>query len=192
LRGSQAQEESIARSSTLYPSLISPIGQQFYTHNHSITKGHNDGYYSHAMIYTPSVLVFRDDTGDWIPPYEIDILTSPAVNAGVVREKRQKALDQGENVDSVSDMETKIRAVMKERMARVLYLFELQGVRNLVLGSFGTGVFKNNVDMVVELWAELLLGENASFGRSFDRVAFGIIGHATYLKFAERFGTEAA
>jgi len=144
------------------------------------------------MIYTPSVLVFRDDTGDWIPPYEIDILTSPAVNAGVVREKRQKALDQGENVDSVSDMETKIRAVMKERMARVLYLFELQGVRNLVLGSFGTGVFKNNVDMVVELWAELLLGENASFGRSFDRVAFGIIGHATYLKFAERFGTEAA
>ncbi|KAF9012724.1 hypothetical protein BDQ17DRAFT_1498306 [Cyathus striatus] len=30
---------------------------------------------------------------------------------------------------------------MKERMARVLYLFEKQGIRNVVLGSFGTGCF---------------------------------------------------
>lgn len=143
------------------------------------------------MIYSPSVLVFRNDAGGWIDPYEIDVLTSPAVNAGVVRQKRQQALQKEQNADSESVMEDKIRATMKERMARLLYLFEVQGVRNLVLGSFGTGVFKNSVDMVVDLWAELLVGEKARFGRSFERVVFGVLGNGTYVKFADRFGTEA-
>ncbi|KAF9445319.1 hypothetical protein P691DRAFT_805801 [Macrolepiota fuliginosa MF-IS2] len=191
LTGSQAQEESIARSSTLYPSLMCPAGQQFYTYNHSIMAGKNDGYYSHGMIYSPSVIVFRNDTGRWLRPYEIDVLTSPAVNAGVVWQKRQQALKQQQPVDSEIATEDKIRAVMKERMARLLYLFELQGTRNLVLGSFGTGVFKNSVDIVADLWAELLVGQDARFGKSFKRVIFGVIGHGTYLKFAERFGTDA-
>jgi uncharacterized protein (TIGR02452 family) len=144
------------------------------------------------MIYSPSVLVFRTDAGDWINPYEIDILTSPAVNAGVVWQKRQKALDEGKDVISESAVQDKIRAVMKERMARLLYLFEIQGVRNIVLGSFGTGAFKNSVDMVVDFWSELLLGEETRFGKSFDRVVFGVIGNETYLRFADKFGTEAA
>ncbi|KAF5354627.1 hypothetical protein D9756_005656 [Leucocoprinus leucothites] len=93
--GARAQEESIARSSTLYPSLTCSIGQQFYDYHHSITdKGKNTGYYSHAIIYSPSVLVFRNDAGTWVRPFEIDILTSPAVNAGVVRQKRQQAIDR--------------------------------------------------------------------------------------------------
>lgn len=143
------------------------------------------------MIYSPSVIVFRNDSGGWVRPYEIDVLTSPAVNAGVVRQKRKQALDRLQEVDSEIDMELKIRATMKERMGRLLYLFELQGVRNLALGSFGTGVFKNSVNMVVDLWAELLVGEDSRFGRSFERVVFGVIGHETYVKFAEKFGTAA-
>jgi uncharacterized protein (TIGR02452 family) len=137
-------------------------------------------------------MVFRNDAGGWVRPFEIDILTSPAVNAGVVRQKRQMAIDQGKQVlYSEADMESRIRATMKERMARLLYLFESHGVKNLVLGSFGTGAFKNKVDMVVDLWTELLLGEDARFGKSFDRVVFGVIDNATFVKFAEKFGTEA-
>ncbi|EKM81260.1 hypothetical protein AGABI1DRAFT_112930 [Agaricus bisporus var. burnettii JB137-S8] len=192
LNGARTQEESIARSSTLYQSLTCPVGRQFYTYHHEITAGKNDGFYSHAMIYSPSVRVFRTDPGDWIEPYEIDILTSPAVNAGVVWQKRQKALKEGKDAISESATESKIRAVMKERMARLLYLFEIQGVRNIVLGSFGTGAFRNSVDMVVGLWAELLIGEEARFNKSFERVVFGVLGNETYLKFADRFGTEAA
>lgn len=58
---------------------------------------------------------------------------------------------------------------MKERMARIVHLFTLKGVRNLVLGSFGTGVFQNNVKLVASLWKELLVGSNALFEGSFDR-----------------------
>jgi len=79
LNGAQAQEESIARSSTLYPTLITKTSEKFYTLHNRDTKG---GYYSHAMIYSPGVLIFRDDDGGWVEPLEVDILTSPAVNAG--------------------------------------------------------------------------------------------------------------
>lgn len=58
--GAQAQEESIARSSTLYPSLICPSSEPFYTlHRHDPQAG----YYSHSMIYSPNVLLLRDDEG---------------------------------------------------------------------------------------------------------------------------------
>ncbi|KAH7883265.1 hypothetical protein F5I97DRAFT_1903678, partial [Phlebopus sp. FC_14] len=84
LSGAQAQEESIARSSTLYPSLMTDTAQQFYQlHN----RDRRQGYYYHAMIYTPSVVVFRNDAGTWVSPYEVDIITSAAVNAGDVRKK---------------------------------------------------------------------------------------------------------
>lgn len=82
------------------------------------------------MIYSPRVVFFRDDLGNWKSPIEVDIVTSPAVNAGVVR----RYLREIGSTD-----ETRLDAAMKERMTRILYLFERQGVRNLVLGSFGTG-----------------------------------------------------
>ncbi|KAI0314620.1 hypothetical protein OF83DRAFT_423843, partial [Amylostereum chailletii] len=84
LSGAQAQEESIARASNLYPSLLSHMGEAFYTLHKRSKRG---GYYTHAMIYSPAVTVFRDDSGGWLAPYQIDVLTSPAVNAGDVRDK---------------------------------------------------------------------------------------------------------
>ncbi|KAF9525018.1 hypothetical protein CPB83DRAFT_860417 [Crepidotus variabilis] len=178
MTGAQAQEESIARSSTAYPSFMTPTAQPFYQ---SHRKDPKEGYYSHAMIYSPSVLLIRADHGDWLPPVEVDLLTSCAVNAGVVRRYLREAN---------SEDESNLDAAMKERMARVLYLFEKQGVKNLVLGSFGTGVFRNRVELVATIWKELLVGDEARFARSFDRVVFAILGHDTYLTF-ERVFAEA-
>ncbi|KIP08997.1 hypothetical protein PHLGIDRAFT_350265 [Phlebiopsis gigantea 11061_1 CR5-6] len=173
LNGAQAQEESIARSSTLYPTLMTAIAQAFYTLHNRDPKG---GYYSHAMVYSPNVVVFRDDQGGWLAPLRVDVLTSPAVNAGVVR----RALKDGADAQSE---EEKIRRTMKERMGRVLYLFESQGVKNLVLGSFGTGVFQNDVSTVASLWAELLLEDGSRFQKSFDHVVFAVLGKKTFEDF---------
>jgi uncharacterized protein (TIGR02452 family) len=126
INGAQAQEESLARSSTLYASLMTTEGQQFYTSHKRDPKA---GYYSHAMIYSPGVVFIRDDAGGWMEPLEADVLVSAAVNAGVARRAGDTA-------------EARIEVAMKERMARILFLFNQQGVRNLVLGSFGTGVFR--------------------------------------------------
>jgi len=177
--GAQAQEESIARSSTLYPTLTTPLAQTFYAFHKNDKKG---GYYSHAMIYSPGVTVFRDDDGGWTEPTTIDVLTSAAVNAGVVRETVLGRI-------AGSATEDKIAKVMRERMARILFLFEKQGVKNVVLGSFGTGVFRNNVNLVANIWADLLLDRTARFGGSFEHVVFAILGRATFEEF-ERVFTE--
>ncbi|TRM68987.1 hypothetical protein BD626DRAFT_392676 [Schizophyllum amplum] len=172
LSGASAQEESIARSSTLYPTLRTADSTKFYTlHN----KDDAGSYYSHAMIYSPSILVFRADDGQWLPPYEIDVLTSAAVNAGAVRDKDKRHPHH--------ELEADIAMAMRERMARLLYLFEREGVRNLVLGSFGTGVFKNDVKVVAGLWVDLMLDQGSRFGNSFDRVVFAILGNGTFMDF---------
>lgn len=74
---------------------------------------------------------------------------------------------------------------MKERMARLLFLFESQGVRDVVLGSFGTGVFRNKVSMVAGIWAELLLEDGARYKHSFERVVFAVLGRETFDEFKE-------
>ncbi|KAF8959971.1 hypothetical protein BDZ97DRAFT_1906054 [Flammula alnicola] len=167
--------QSIARSSTMYPSLTTETVQPFYQ---SHKKNPKNGYYSHAMIYSPRVLLLRSHDGEWMAPVEVDIVTSPAVNAGTVRNHLHK-------IDS--EDESEVDATMKERMARILYLFERHGVRNLVLGSFGTGAFRNRVELVAGIWKELLVSEDARFKCSFVRIVFAILGEATFKVFETTF-----
>ena len=174
LLGANAQEESIARSSTLYSSLTCPTGEQFYDLHKKDPSG---GYYTHAMIFSPDVTVFRADTGGLVDPIQIDVVTSPAVNARVVR----RTSNAGE------EEEEKIGKVMKERMSRILFLFEKHGIKDLVLGSFGTGAFQNKISVVAPVWAELLAVPGARFSNSFDRVTFAILGHQTLAEFKDAF-----
>lgn len=84
-------------------------------------------------------------------------------------------------------MEEEIARVMKERMARILYLFEQSGVPDLVLGSFGTGVFRNTVRVVASIWLDLLVVDGARFKGSFDHVVFAILDRETYDEFQKTF-----
>jgi uncharacterized protein (TIGR02452 family) len=130
------------------------------------------------MIYSPHVLFIRDDKGEWQSPVEVDVVTSAGVNAGVVRRYL---------CERKSDDESEIYVTMKERMARILFLFERHGVRNVVLGSFGTGAFRNNVELVAGIWAELLTRAHARFKHSFDHVVFAILGYPTFKTFEKTF-----
>ena len=42
------------------------------------------------MVYSPRVVLIRDDDGEWRSPVEVDVLTSAAVNAGEIRRKLEK------------------------------------------------------------------------------------------------------
>ncbi|KAF8800247.1 hypothetical protein BYT27DRAFT_6840417 [Phlegmacium glaucopus] len=171
INGGSAQEESIARSSTLFLSLLTPQAKPFYELH---DKDKNGGYYSNAMIYSPSIAIFRDDDGNWLRPYYVDVLTSPAVDAGLVRKL---------GYDGGSATEDRILWVMRERMGRILALFEQGGTRNLVLGSFGTGVRQNDVVSLARIWGELLAAPDARFRHSFDQVVFAIPDSHTLRKF---------
>jgi uncharacterized protein (TIGR02452 family) len=179
INGASAQEESIARSSTLHLSLQSRQATPFYELHVRDNKG---GFYSHAMIYSPSVAIFRDDKGGWLCPYHVDIVTSPAVNAGLVRRLRYGRWPETERM---------ILSEMKERMGRILALFERSEIRNLVLGSFGTGVFQNDVRSLAKIWGELLGAPGARFADSFDKVIFAIPDSYTRQKFGMGFNAAA-
>ena len=79
LSGSQAQEECLARASGLYAS-INRV-QRYY----EINRECGTSLYTHHMIYSPAVPVFRNDDDELLDnPYSVAILTSPAVNCGAV------------------------------------------------------------------------------------------------------------
>ncbi|HAS44872.1 MAG TPA: TIGR02452 family protein [Microscillaceae bacterium] len=155
LGGSQAQEESLARSSALYPCLEKH--KSLYLAN----RKRRTGLYSDHMIYAPQVPVFRDDDGSFLDtPYPISIITSPAVNAGSVKDNYPHELDLIENT-------------MLERTEKVLSLAVSYQHRVLVLGAWGCGVFKNNPKDIARYFATFLQADGR-FAQVFEKVVFAV------------------
>lgn len=65
---------------------------------------------------------------------------------------------------------------MREHMARILCLFEQRGAKNLVRRNFGTGVYRNDAEVVAKVWAALLIGSEARYTKTFYWVVFPIFG----------------
>lgn len=155
LGGSQAQEESLARSSALYPCISQMV--EMYQNN----KHQSSCLYSDDMIYSPNVPVFKKDDGVLLNQYyKVSFLTSPAVNAGVVREREQ---DKIKSID----------AVMKTRLDKILSIAVVKGYKVLVLGAWGCGVFRNNPTDVVGYFRYHLM-EQGLFKDYFDKIVFAV------------------
>lgn len=154
LNGSQAQEESIARSSGLYESITHHM--DFYQTNRAL----DTCLYTDAMIYSPDVPVWKDDDGNALDNYyRLSIITSPAVNAGAVTR------NEPDNV-------VHIAPAMLRRMEKVLAVSLLHGHKTLVLGAWGCGVFQNDPEDVARYFAQHLLEEQ--FKNRFERIVFAI------------------
>ncbi|MDQ3798489.1 MAG: TIGR02452 family protein [Acidobacteriota bacterium] len=153
LGGAQAQEESLARSSALYPALTANF--EMYEFN----RRGNSCLYSDYMIYSPSVPVFRNDDGSLIDkPYLVSFLTSPAVNAGVVKQREPEKIDL-------------IESVNRRRARKFLWIAAENRHRILILGAWGCGVFQNEPQMIAGIFAGLLKGE---FAGCFEHVIFAV------------------
>lgn len=171
LSGAQAQEESIARSSSLYPTLMSNFAMYEYN------RGRKSCLYSDWMIYSPRVPVFKNDDGSLVrTPYLATIMTSPAVNAGVVREREP---ENAQRIDEVN----------RERARKFLWIATKESHSKLVLGAWGCGVFRNDPQAISSMFAELLNGE---FQNCFARVVFAVYDRthnkAVYSAFEKVFG----
>ena len=178
LGGSQAQEESLARSSALYGSLT-----RFHSEYYEAHRNQKDAFYSDRMIYSPDCPVFRDDAGAFLDAsYQVDFLTSPAPNAGAIQKNRPL-------------MVAEIPGTLQARMDKVLALFASKGCATLVLGAWGCGVFRNCPEMVAASFAEFLKPGGPYHGR-FELVRFSVLdraeGQPIYGAFEECFGCAKA
>ncbi|EIN06731.1 hypothetical protein PUNSTDRAFT_46138 [Punctularia strigosozonata HHB-11173 SS5] len=179
LNGGDEQEERLARSTALVASLTAPAGLNFYEELRRFASEDGSGLQAHSVLYSPGVSVIRSDDerddGKFIEPYAVDIVSAVPVNAAAVRRRYHVT-------ESDSQMfEDGIRTATKERLARVLRVFEDHGDRQLVLGAFGCGSNENNVEMIAEIWAELLVTGPSSpeegkarFANVFESIVFAI------------------
>ena len=155
LNGSQAQEESLARSSGLYLSLISQEEMYFYN------RGQKSCFYSDYMIYSPAVPVFRADNGALLDDYYVtSFITSPAVNAGVIRQREPERVEE-------------IYQIMSQRLEKVLWVAYENRYTSLVLGAWGCGVFANDPNMISKIFAELL-GKQSRLATYFKHITYAI------------------
>ncbi|MEQ8381757.1 MAG: TIGR02452 family protein [Coleofasciculus sp. A1-SPW-01] len=156
IKGAQAQEESLARSSALYKSLLKC--PDYYDYHRS----HKSLLYSDRIIYSPGCPIFRKDDGTLLEqPYRVDFITSPAPNAGAIWRNQPK---NG----------ARIRDVLYSRGAKVLSLAIEQGCDALVLGAWGCGVFQNEPSIVAQMFADFLLS-NGQFWGQFKNVLFSVL-----------------
>ncbi|MFF2812578.1 TIGR02452 family protein [Streptomyces sp. NPDC058000] len=172
LKGAQAQEEALCRGSALYACVRA--APEFYAAH----RADPSPFYSDRVILSPGVPVFRDDRGRLREaPYEAGFLTAAAPNAGVIARQRP---------DEVG----RLPAALAARAERVLEA-AAQGVRRgapptgavvgppaggyrqLVLGAWGCGVFRNEPAQVAEAFAGLLL-PGGRFAGWFTRVVFAV------------------
>jgi uncharacterized protein (TIGR02452 family) len=155
LGGSQAQEESLARSSGLYPCLLQ--FREMYAHN---ARPDSTALYSDYLSYAPGVPVFRGEAGEWLPePFLLDIITAPAVNAGALQRNNPELLSG-------------LVPTMRRRLRLVLAAAARHGIDSLILGDWGCGVFANDPAHIAELFAEALAEPNIR-GR-FRRIDFAV------------------
>ena len=156
LNGANAQEESLAVSSTLYPTLTAH--EEYYREN----RAHSSMMYLDYGIYSPEVIFFRDEAFRLTAaPVKASALTLPAVNMGQV-------LLKGEN-------EEEAKRVMHRRMKLALGIFAEQKAKHLVLGAYGCGVFRNDPKEVAAWWKELL---EEGMGQYFASVFHAVLDHS--------------
>jgi uncharacterized protein (TIGR02452 family) len=167
LNGARAQEESLCRASALYYCIN---GNAMYRHH-----ARADAFYTNYALYSPAVPVFKDDEGEPLDaPYPCAFVTAPAVNAGALRDTDRKP--------------SRIRKEMEERVEKVLAVMAGHGHDAAVLGAWGCGVFKNDPELIAELFATALRGR---FAGCFAKVVFAVLSSdgETIRPFEERFAS---
>jgi uncharacterized protein (TIGR02452 family) len=172
LGGARAQEESLARSSALYHSLLT--AREYYDFH----RKQGTALYSDRMIYSPACPVFRTDDGNWLDaPYLVDVLTSAAPNAGAVAQNEPNRTPE-------------VLPTLQQRGKKVLALAAHQKAEALVLGAWGCGVFRNDPSAVADFFTTEL-GPNGNFAGRFKEVLFAVYDTSktrqVYKAFAEHF-----
>jgi len=153
LGGSQAQEESIARATGLYPCLQN--APEYYKTN----KRSKTCFYTDYMIYSPAVPILKDEEGQLLDAVvTAGIITAPAVNTGVVKEREPHRLDE-------------VETVMRRRIAKVLAIALEHGHTTLVLGAWGCGVFRNDPEDVAKWFADVI---SSQFAGKFEKLVFAV------------------
>ncbi len=156
-KGSYAQEESLCRCSTLYPSLLTDEAHKgFYSYH----REYCDWRASDTCIYSPDVVIVRDDSDLLCPRLsrdefvKVDVVTCAAPHL----------------FDSVTPKAEDMLKLHIKRAKNILRVAAYNKADILVSGAFGCGAFHNDPCVVAWAWREAM----KEYGRKFDLIDFVI------------------
>lgn len=154
LNGAKAQEEDLCRSSGLY---LCQLEQPDY---YAANRAEQSMLYTDHIIYSPRVPFFRV-SGDGLLPecFYPSVITAPAPNAGVFLQREPHGA-------------AALAQTLQRRADYVLAVAKDQAQKNLVLGAWGCGVFRNPPAQVAAAFAHSL--QQPEFADCFERVVFAV------------------
>lgn len=170
IKGAKAQEEDLCRASGLYPCLLR--APDYY----AVNRAEGSVLYTDHLIYSPSVPFFRGAGPDLLEsPCFPAVITSPAPNAG-------------ELLARLPDAGPSLEEALRRRSGQILDVARTHGHKNLLLGAWGCGVFRNDPAQVARIFAEVLEEQAGAF----ERVIFAVYdrgeGLPNLTAFRGRFG----
>ena len=165
--GSSAQEESLCRTSTLYPLIYRKyLRDTFYKHHFE----RNNPKATDSLIYTEGVIICKTDEDlpqrikkeDWV---KVDVITCAAPD---LRKKSNMHASIINNGTYMNDAE--LFGYHVKRAVHILSCAAAKGADTLVLGAFGCGAFQNNPETVAKAYKTVL----EIFPNVFRRIEFAI------------------
>ena len=144
--GAKAQEESLFRCSNLYH----VINQNLYP------------LIENQCLYTKDAIFFKDFNYGYMDSVISDVVTIAAINLNTDH------YIHGSNID-----ENYYEKTTKNKIRLMLSLAIENKVDNIILSSFGCGVFKNNPEKISDFFYDILIYEG--YANYFDNVVFAII-----------------
>ena len=165
--GSNAQEEALCRTSTLYPLIHRvTLRDSFYKHH----KDLNPPKASDSLIYTEGVIICKSDTDlperlpkdEWVT---VDVITIAAPD---LRQSSNVHFDLVNGGTSMTNAE--LFGYHVKRAIHMLTCAAAKGAEILVLGAFGCGAFRNNPEVVARAFKVAL----ETFPKVFSKVEFAV------------------
>ena len=152
--GSSAQEESLCRCSTLYPTLDQDrLWQKYYLKN----RNAHDNLHTDACIFSPGIIICKTDDAypermeekDWVT---IDVITCAAPN---LRQRPGNKHNPEYGEPKIITPEGLYRLHL-QRAKHILHVAAANHADALVLGAFGCGAFRNDPKVVAKAYADVL------------------------------------
>ncbi|KAK6513773.1 hypothetical protein TWF506_008209 [Arthrobotrys conoides] len=134
LNGSQAQEETLCRRSTLYPSLLT-------SHFHPLPAG--------SAIFTSDVLVFMTQSYEMLKVedrFYVDVISMAAPKRPELTADKKRYADQA----SYEELVMGVKGMMR--------LAQNKGITHFVAGAFGCGAYGNPNALVAECFKRVICG----------------------------------
>ena len=166
--GSSAQEESLCRCSTLYPTLTQNwLWQEYYLKN----RNAHDNLHTDACIYSPGVVICKTDDAwpermeekDWVT---VDVISCAAPNL-----RKRPGNYHNPEYGSASEISAeKLYALHKKRAEHILHIAAANHADALILGAFGCGAFANDPYVVARAYKDAL----ASYTQYFRMIEFAV------------------